>query len=77
MVGILTPDRYSPRASAVFLNLLRTVFPDFTANTLRIRREGRCFRPLERAIAATKVRRARRPRPPHSRAPCRMRRTKA
>lgn len=56
MVGVLSPDKYSPRVSAVVLLLLKTVFPDFSGAVLRIRREGRCFLPLERVVAATKVR---------------------
>jgi hypothetical protein len=37
-VGIIDGDRYSPRMSAVYLNLLHLAFPHYTATTLKVRR---------------------------------------
>jgi hypothetical protein len=39
----------------IFLQLLRTVYPDFNPSVLRLRREGRAFIPLDRALAAINV----------------------
>jgi len=55
MTGLLEPDAYSPRMGTVFLQLLRTVYPDFNPSVLRLRREGRAFIPLDRALAAINV----------------------
>lgn len=52
MIGVLDVDAYSPRMSAVFLHLLKMVYPNFNAAVLRLRREGKAFIPMEKALTA-------------------------
>jgi hypothetical protein len=55
MTGILDPDNYSPRYSSIFLHLLKLVYPTFSLTTLRTRKEGKTFIPVERAIHAATI----------------------
>ena len=50
LCGVVDPDRYSSRLCDMFLALVKGLFPKFTSNTLRVRKEGEAYIKLAKVV---------------------------